>query len=187
MIDLSYRFIEEYFKTLSTVYESSYNIFRNLNPWDRLSEEEKEEFLRALVEVFYDGIEFSNELLKDFQALAYEVDPEEWAKVYQKWLSFIEKEYRKLTETMYIAAIFNSLDDLYLLSTANVQKFMDGLLHYYGFATKLDVTRLGKAYVDLKQDLKRETRKIKSGINEIKNEIEKLKEEMRKEKRGGKR
>ena len=107
-------------------------------------------------------------------------------KVYEKWLSFLEKEYRKLTETTYMAAIFNSLDDLYLIYTANIQRFMDGLLHYYGFATKFDVIKLGKAYVDLKQDLKREARKMNMGLKEVKDEIEKLREEIKKPKRGGK-
>jgi len=186
MID-PYKFVEEYFRTIASVYESSYNILRNLNPWDKLTEDEKEEFLRVLAEIIYDGVEFSESFLKDFFMLSYTSDPEVWLKIYEKWLSFVEKEYRKLTETTYMAAIFNSLDDLYLLSTANIQRFMDGFLHYYGFATKFDIIKLGKAYVDLKQDLKRETRKIKTGINEIKEEVGKLREEIKKAKRGDKR
>ncbi len=180
------KLIEEYFKTIATVYESSYNILRNLNPWDKLSEDEQEEFLKTLAEITYDGIEFSGDFFKDSFKLFYTVDPENWMKVYEKWLSFLEKEYRKLTETTYMAAIFNSLDDLYLIYTANIQRFMDGLLHYYGFATKFDVIKLGKAYVDLKQDLKREARKMNMGLKEVKDEIEKLREEIKKPKRGGK-
>ena len=177
------KLLEEYIKTVATVYESSYNILRNLNPWDKLTEKEREEFLRTLAEIVYDGFEFTNDFFKDLYTLFY-ADPEAWLKVYEKLLSFIEREYRKLTETTYMAAIFNSLDDLFLLSTANIQRFMDGFLHYYGFATKFDIIRLGKAYVDLKQDLKRETRKIKKGINEIQEEMGMLREEIRKIKGG---
>ena len=71
------KLIDEYFKTIATVYESSYNILRNLNPWDKLSEDEQEEFLKTLAEITYDGIEFSGDFFKDSFKLFYTVDPED--------------------------------------------------------------------------------------------------------------
>jgi len=95
-------------------------------------------------------------------------DAESALNTYLNYISKMEDTFAELMDNAVVAAYINYLNRIYLRSLLLIQNINNALFHSMGLATRRDIIALSEAYVDLKGDIKRETRRILSEIRKIK-------------------
>ncbi|MEM3179107.1 MAG: hypothetical protein QXW81_04125, partial [Archaeoglobaceae archaeon] len=108
------------------------------------------------------------------QALAKR-DSEEVIKAFTRAMERFEVLYAEYMDNPVVSAIINSINSAYMRTLMNLQSFMSAVLHSMGMVSRKDIIALSEAYVDLKGDIKKESRKIREEIRVLKEEIEKIK------------
>lgn len=90
---------------------------------------------------------------------------------YLEYLSKLEDAADELANTPLYAAYINMANRLYMSYLTTLQNINNATLHALGLATRKDIVALGEAYVDLKGDLKRETKRIREEIAKLRSEM----------------
>lgn len=172
---LNANFLEEVFKSAKALNEFFLTLMDPKTYFKDLKDEEIEEFYRSSAKL---ALEFNKAywgfVLELTQALA-KGGGEEVMKVFNKAMDRFETIYAEYMNNAVVSAFINSINSAYLRSLASLQNFTSALLHAMGMVSKRDVIALSEAYVDLKGDIKKESRKIREEIRILKEELEKIK------------
>jgi N-methylhydantoinase B/oxoprolinase/acetone carboxylase alpha subunit len=86
----------------------------------------------------------------------------------------IEAIYSEYMNNAVVSAIVNAVNRVYLRSLQNLQNFTSAILHAMGMVSRKDVIALSEAYVDLKGDIKKESRKIREELKLLREELGKI-------------
>lgn len=173
MIDA--KFLEEAFKTAKAVNEFFLTLINPKTYFKDLEEREIEEFYRNSVKLFFELNKAYWGFLIEFTQAIAKRNSEEVIKAVNKAMERFEIAYAEYMDNAVVSAIINAINSAYLRSLANFQNFTSEILHTIGMVSRKDVVALSEAYVDLKGDIKKESRKIREEIKELKDEIAKLK------------
>lgn len=168
------KFFEEFFKTAKAFNEFFLTVTNPRTYFKELSEEEFNEFYKNSVKLIFELNRaywgFLNELTK---AIAKR-DSEEIARVIGNTMSRIEELYAEYMDNAVVSAWINAINSAYMRSLLNLQNFTSSILHSLGMVSRKDVIALSEAYVDLKGDIKKESRKIMEEIRALRERVEKL-------------
>jgi len=94
-------------------------------------------------------------------------DAESILNMYLNYISNLEDIFADLMDNPIMAAYINLLNKVYLRYLLLIQNVNNAFLHAMGLATRKDVVALSEAYVDIKGDIKRESRKILEEIKKL--------------------
>ncbi len=94
-------------------------------------------------------------------------DAESLLNLYLNYISNLEDIFADLMDNPVMAAYINILNKIYLRSLLLIQNLNNAFFHSMGLATRKDIVALSEAYVDLKGDIKRETRRILREIKKL--------------------
>lgn len=166
MFEIS-RLFEEYLKTLNAI-NSTLTKFFNIKTYFKLSDEEIAESIRAFYGLYLENMKLALKTLNDLSSAFLKGDPDEFIKAYTSILTKFENVYAKVMETPLLVAYLNEINKLYLRFLQGIQNYNNYVFHALGLVTRKDIVALSEAYVDLKGDIKKETRKLKKELEEIK-------------------
>ncbi|MFN3384322.1 MAG: hypothetical protein ACK401_05445 [Archaeoglobaceae archaeon] len=169
------KLIEETFKSAKALNEFVLTLMSPKTYFKELEEREIEDFYLNSTKLFF-------ELNKSYWGFVFELtqalakgEGEEVIKAVNKAMDRFETAYAEYMNNAVVSAIINSINSAYLRSLANIQNFTSALLHAMGMVSRKDIIALSEAYVDLKGDIKKESRKIREEIRVLREELEKLK------------
>lgn len=168
------KLLEEAFKTAKALNEFFLTITDPRTYLKELEEKEIEEFYvnssKLLLELnrTYWGfvIDFTQALMKR--------EPDGIIMAISKAMENFEKLYAEYMDNAVVSAIVNAINSAYLRSLQNIQNFTSAFLHSMGMVSRKDIIALSEAYVDLKGDIKKESRKILEELRQIREEISKI-------------
>ncbi len=166
MFEIS-RLFEEYLKTLNAI-NSTLMKFFDIKTYFRLSDEEIAESIRAFYNLYLENARLTLKALNDLSSAFLKGDPDEFIRVYTSILTEFEDVYAKVMETPLLVAYLNEINKFYLRLLQGFQNFNNYVFHALGLVTRKDIVALSEAYVDLKGDIKKETRRLKKELEEIK-------------------
>ncbi len=168
------KLIEETFKSAKALNEFVLTLMSPKTYFRELEDKEIEDF-------YINSTKFFFELNKAYWGFVFELtqalakgEGEEVVKVVNKAMDRFETAYAEYMNNAVVSAIINSINSAYLRSLASIQNFTSAFLHAMGMVSKKDVIALSEAYVDLKGDIKKESRKIREEIRILREELEKL-------------
>ncbi|MEM3139083.1 MAG: hypothetical protein QXU17_02645 [Archaeoglobaceae archaeon] len=171
------KFFEEVFKTAKAFNEFFLTVTNPRTYFKELSEEEFDEFYKNSVRLIFELNKaywgFLNDLTKAFAKR----DAEEIARSIGNAMARIEEIYAEYMDNAVVSAWVNAINSAYMRTLLNLQNFTSAILHSLGMVSRKDVIALSEAYVDLKGDIKKESRKILEEIRVLKEKIEKLEKE----------
>ncbi|MCS7122237.1 MAG: hypothetical protein NZ895_06540 [Archaeoglobaceae archaeon] len=90
---------------------------------------------------------------------------------YLEYLSNLEDRVAEMVNTPLYAATVNAINRAYMNYLSLIQNMNSAVLHSLGLVSRKDVVALSEAYVDLKGDIKRESRKVLQEIAKLKEEL----------------
>lgn len=168
------KFFEEFFKTAKTFNEFFLTVTNPRTYFKELTEEEFNEFYKNSVKLIFELNKaywgFFNDLTKAFAKR----DSEEIARAIGNAMARIEEIYAEYMDNAVVSAWVNAINSAYMRTLLNLQNFTSAILHSLGMVSRKDVIALSEAYVDLKGDIKKESRKIMEEIRVLKEKVEKL-------------
>lgn len=173
MIDA--KFLEEAFKTAKALNEFFITLVNPKTYFREIEDKEIEDFYRNTAKLFLELNRAYWGFFFDFTQAIAKRDSEEVIKAVNKAMERFEVAYAEYMDNPVVSAIINAINSAYLRNLAGFQNFMSGMLHAMGMVSKKDVIALSEAYVDLKGDIKKESRKIREEIKFLREELEKLK------------
>ncbi|RLI81353.1 hypothetical protein DRP07_07540 [Archaeoglobales archaeon] len=171
---VSPRFIEESFKTFTAINETFWKFFDVSYFFKELKEEEIEESFSKITSFYAELLEFSLKFWKEIFDAVQKGDPDEVVKTYLFNLSELEDIYARRMDNMLIIAYLDEINKAYLTLLNNLQSVNNAIFHSLGLVTRRDVVALSEAYVDLKGDIKKESRKIRREIQELRKSVERI-------------
>ncbi len=168
------KYFEELFKTARAFNEFLLTISDPRTYFKELSDQEFEEFYKnsgkLILELNRAYWGFLFELSK---ALA-KGDSDEIARAVGDAMARFEEIYADYMDNPVVSAWINSINSAYMRSLLNLQNFTSAMLHALGMVSRRDIIALSEAYVDLKGDIKKESRKILEEVRALKEKIEKM-------------
>lgn len=99
-------------------------------------------------------------------------DPDEVMKKYLEYISKLEDTVAEMANTPLYSAYINALNRIFLGQLYILQRTNSAILHSLGIPSRDDVVALAEAYVDLKGDIKRESRMIRREIRRLATSIQ---------------
>lgn len=175
------KFFEELFKTAKTFNEFFLTLTDPRTYFKEISEEEFQEFYKNTAKLFFELNKVYWGFLLDLTSATMRRDGEGITRAISDVMIRIEELYAEYMDNPVVSAWVNTINSIYMRSLLNLQNFMSAVLHSLGMVSRRDIIALSEAYVDLKGDIKKESRKV---IEEIKLLKERL-EIIEKEKKGG--
>lgn len=172
MIDT--KFFEEVFKTAKTFNEFFLTLTNPKTYFKELSEEEFEEFYKNSSKLLFELNKAYWGFLIDLTNAFAKRNSEEIAKAISNAMVRIEEIYAEYMDNAVVSAWVNAINSVYMRSLLNLQNFTSAILHSLGMVSRRDVIALSEAYVDLKGDIKKESRKILEEIRALRERVEKI-------------
>ncbi|MEM3927649.1 MAG: hypothetical protein QXT07_01725 [Archaeoglobaceae archaeon] len=169
------KFLEEVFKNAKALNEFFLTLIDPKTYFRDLKDEEIEEFYRSSLKLVLELNKAYWGFVFEFTQALAKGEGEEVVKVVNKAMERFENAYAEYMNNAVVSAFINMMNSAYLRSLANIQNFTSALLHAMGMVSRKDVVALSEAYVDLKGDIKKESRKIREEIRVLREELEKLK------------
>lgn len=163
--------LEEFEKTFK-----AFNDFvkKLLDPKTYLGEITDEEIKSSISQITDCYIKMSNlnyeYSIKIFQKLMV-ADLDGFLESILEYLSSLEDRVAEMINNPLCAAVVNALNRSYINYMTFIQNLNSAMLHSLGLVSRKDIVALSEAYVDLKGDIKRESRKILQEIEKIREEI----------------
>lgn len=175
------KYFEEVLKTATAFNEFLLTLMNPRTYFKEISEKELEEFYtnsgKLILELNKAYLGFLFDLSKAFA----KGDSDEIAKTVGSAMAKFEEIYADYMNNSVVSAWINSINSAYMRSLLNLQNFTSAILHAFGMVSRRDVIALSEAYVDLKGDIKKESRKIMEEIRFLRQKIE----NMERTKKGG--
>ncbi|MCS7118707.1 MAG: hypothetical protein RMH75_01405 [Archaeoglobaceae archaeon] len=169
------KFFEEAFRTAKVFNEFLLTLMNPRTYLRELEDREIEEFYHKNAKLLFElNKAYWGFLIEITQALARR-DSGGVVRAVTATMERLEIIYAEYMDNAVISAIINSINNAYLRSLQSLQNFMSAFLHSMGMVSRKDIIALSEAYVDLKGDIKKETRKIREDIRSLREEIEKIK------------
>lgn len=172
MIDGKY--FEELFKTAKAFNEFLLTLIDPRTYLKEITEQEFEEFYKNSGEMIFELNRACWGFLFELSAALAKRDSEEVFKAVGNAMERFEEIYAKYMNNAVVSALINSVNSAYMRSLLNLQNFTSAMLHALGMVSRKDVIALSEAYVDLKGDIKKESRKILEEVRALKEKIEKM-------------
>jgi len=172
MIDGKY--LEELFKTANVFNEFLLTITNPKTYLKEITDQEFEEFYKNTGEMILELNRAYWGFLFELSAALAKRDSEEVFKAVGNAMERFEEIYAKYMNNAVVSALINSVNSAYMRSLLNLQNFTSAMLHTFGMVSRRDVIALSEAYVDLKGDIKKESRKILEEVRALKEKIEKM-------------
>ncbi|MCX8172840.1 MAG: hypothetical protein N3D09_04430 [Archaeoglobaceae archaeon] len=179
MIDT--KFFEEVFKTAKTFNEFFLTLTNPRTYFKEISEEELDEFYKKSSKLFFELNKAYWGFLFDLTTAFAKRNGEEISRAINNAMIRIEEIYADYMDNAVVSACVNAINSAYMRILLNLQNFTSAILHSLGMVSRRDVIALSEAYVDLKGDIKKESRKILEEIRDLKERVEKIE----KAKKGG--
>ncbi len=158
--------LDEIFKTFKAINEFTLTLldpntyFRDIKPED--FQKFMFDFANGFLKIYQLNIETFFKIMQEMP----KGDAEAMLNIYLAYLNKIEDLFAEMSDNDVMAAYINALNKAYLRYLRFIQTLNTSVLHNLGLASRKDIIALAEAYVDLKGDIKRESRRI---LREIKN------------------
>uniref|UniRef100_A0A7C3UI72 Poly(3-hydroxyalkanoate) polymerase subunit PhaE n=1 Tax=Geoglobus ahangari TaxID=113653 RepID=A0A7C3UI72_9EURY len=159
--------LNEIAKTFEAVNDFIRTLFDPTTYLGDLSPKEFEEFYNDIVNCFFKVSFLNAETYLKAITEMQRGDTESILNLYLNYISNLEDIFADLMDNPVIAAYLSQLNKLYLRSLHFIQNLNNAFFHSIGLATRKDIVALSEAYVDLKGDIKRETRRILREIKKL--------------------
>ncbi len=163
--------IDEMLKTFKALNEFTMTL---LDPNTYFRDVKPEEFQKFLID-FANGVaqiyRLSFETSLRIMAELPKGDPEVMLNIYLNYISQMEDIFAEMSDNDVIAAYINALNKAYLRYLMLIQNLNNAALHSLGLASRKDIIALAEAYVDLKGDIKRESRRLLKEIRKMRDEM----------------
>ncbi len=141
-----------------------------------LTAEEINEFFSKTLQGFLKIWSISFEYWTDVYLKMIAGDPDKVLAIHLRYISEFEDTVSEMVNNAVWAAYVNAIDKIYRRYLLLVQNITSAMLHSIGAPSRRDVVALAEAYVDLKGDIKKEVRAVRSEIENIKKLISEIKE-----------
>jgi len=168
------RLLEEFLKTAKTINEFFITLSDPKTYFKELKEEEIEQFYTNTSKLFFELNRAYWGLVIDLTQAFIKMDAEGVLKAISSGMDRFESIFAEYTNNPVFSAFLNTVNMAYLRSLQNLQTLMSAILHSMGMVSRRDIIALSEAYVDLKGDIKKESRKIREELRLLKEEIEKI-------------
>ena len=168
------RLLEEILKTAKTINEFFITLSDPKTYFKELKEEEIEQFYTNTSKLFFELNRAYWGLVIDLTQAFIKMDAEGVLKAISSGMDRFESIFAEYTNNPVFSAFLNTVNMAYLRSLQNLQTLMSAILHSMGMVSRRDIIALSEAYVDLKGDIKKESRKIREELRLLKEEIEKI-------------
>ena len=168
------RLLEEILKTAKTINEFFITLSDPKTYFKELKEEEIEQFYTNTSKLFFELNRAYWGLVIDLTQAFIKMDAEGVLKAISGGMDRFESIFAEYTNNPVFSAFLNTVNMAYLRSLQNLQTLMSAILHSMGMVSRRDIIALSEAYVDLKGDIKKESRKIREELRSLKEEIEKI-------------
>uniref|UniRef100_A0A7C3REA4 Uncharacterized protein n=1 Tax=Archaeoglobus fulgidus TaxID=2234 RepID=A0A7C3REA4_ARCFL len=168
------RLLEEILKTAKTINEFFITLSDPKTYFKELKEEEIEQFYTNTSKLFFELNRAYWGLVIDLTQAFIKMDAEGVLKAISGGMDRFESIFAEYTNNPVFSAFLNTVNMAYLRSLQNLQTLMSAILHSMGMVSRRDIIALSEAYVDLKGDIKKESRKIREELRLLKEEIEKI-------------
>ena len=136
-----------------------------------VSNEEIADYSSKLLSATLDAYRISFEYFFRITQKFMEGDLDAALEAYLSYISELEDLSAKAADNAVYAAYVNTLNRVYMYYLIFLQNSINAFLHSIGMVTRRDIVALAEAYVDLKGDIKKETRKILAKIEELRREM----------------
>jgi hypothetical protein len=168
------RLLEEAFKTAKTFNEFFLTLIDPRTYYKELDEEEIQEFYSSISKLFFELNRAYWGLMIDLTQALMKGDAGAVILAISRGMERIEAIYSEYMNNAVVSAIVNAVNRVYLRSLQNLQNFTSAILHAMGMVSRKDVIALSEAYVDLKGDIKKESRKIREELKLLREELGKI-------------
>jgi len=168
------RLLEEILKTAKTINEFFITLSDPKTYFKELKDEEIEQFYTNTSKLFFELNRAYWGLVIDLTQAFIKMDAEGVLKAISGGMDRFESIFAEYTNNPVFSAFLNTVNMAYLRSLQNLQTLMSAILHSMGMVSRRDIIALSEAYVDLKGDIKKESRKIREELRLLKEEIEKI-------------
>ena len=168
------RLLEEILKTAKTINEFFITLSDPKTYFKELKEEEIEQFYTNTSKLFFELNRAYWGLVIDLTQAFIKMDAEGVLKAISGGMDRFESIFAEYTNNPVFSAFLNTVNMAYLRSLQNLQTLMSAILHSMGMVSRRDIIALSEAYVDLKGDIKKESRKIREELRLLKEEIVKI-------------
>ena len=168
------RLLEEAFKTAKTFNEFYLTLIDPRTYYKELDEEEIQEFYSSISKLFFELNRAYWGLMIDLTQALMKGDADAVIVAISRGMERIEAIYSEYMNNAVVSAIVNAVNRVYLRSLQNLQNFTSAILHAMGMVSRKDVIALSEAYVDLKGDIKKESRKIREELKLLREELGKI-------------
>ena len=168
------KLLEEILKTAKTINEFFITLSDPKTYFKELKEEEIEQFYTNTSKLFFELNRAYWGLVIDLTQAFIKMDAEGVLKAISGGMDRFESIFAEYTNNPVFSAFLNTVNMAYLRSLQNLQTLMSAILHSMGMVSRRDIIALSEAYVDLKGDIKKESRKIREELRLLKEEIEKI-------------
>lgn len=159
--------LDEMAKTFKAVNDFIKTLFDPTTYLGDISPKEFGEFYNDTANCFFKIYSLNAETYMKMVAESQRGDTEAVLNTYLDYISKLEDTFAELMDNAVVAAYVNLLNKIYLRSLLLIQNLNNAFFHSMGLATRKDIVALSEAYVDLKGDIKRETRKILKEIKKL--------------------
>jgi hypothetical protein len=163
--------MEELFKTGRTFQELYLKLLDPKTYLGELTQDEINESLSKFTEGFFRIFQLNFEYWMKAMEKIMAGDADGALEVYLQYISALEDTAAEMADSPLYSAFINAFNTSYLRSLISLQNLNSAFLHNLGLVSRRDVIALAEAYVDLKGDIKRETRMIRREIEELKRMI----------------
>jgi hypothetical protein len=168
------RLLGEAFKTAKTFNEFFLTLIDPRTYYKDLDEEEIQEFYSSTSKLFFELNRAYWGLMIDLTQALMKGDADAVIVAISRSMERIEAIYSEYMNNAVVSAIVNAVNRVYLRSLQNLQNFTSAILHAMGMVSRKDVIALSEAYVDLKGDIKKESRKIREELKLLREELGKI-------------
>ncbi len=170
---------EEMVKTIKAMNDLVQTLFDPRTYFGKLEPDEIREFLSDLAKGYLEISQLNMETYFKILSELPKGDAEEILKIYLGYISKLEDIFAKMSDNPVYSAYVNAINKMYVRTLRTIQNFNSAVLHSLGFVSRRDVVALSEAYVDLKGDINRESRRILEEVKALRQELEKLKKEVK--------
>ncbi len=168
------KYFEELFRTAAAFNEFLLTLMDPRTYFKEISEKEFEEFYANSGKLILELNKAYLGFLFDLSKALAKGDSDEIAKTIGNAMERFEDIYADYMNNSVVSAWINSINSVYMRSLLNLQNFTSAILHAFGMVSRRDVIALSEAYVDLKGDIKKESRKIMEEIRFLREKIENI-------------
>lgn len=168
------RYFEEIFKTATAFNEFLLTLMNPRTYFKEISEQELEEFYSNCGKLILELNRAYFGFLMDISKALARGDSDEIVRTVSNAMERFEEIYADYMNNSVVSAWVNSINSAYMRSLLNLQNFTSAMLHALGMVSRRDIIALSEAYVDLKGDIKKESRKIMEEIRVLREKIESI-------------